>query len=65
MSKPKGAKCDTCYVKHNRLRCSLCKWKTEEWFWSQPPARITISGDEDLYSETKPDMGGDMRGEEE
>ena len=51
MSKPKGEKCKTCFVVNNRLRCSLCKWKTEEWLWSQPPAPITISGDEDLYKE--------------
>lgn len=51
MSKPKGEKCKTCFVKNNRLRCSLCKWKTEEWFWNHPPAPITISGDEDLYEE--------------
>ena len=51
MSKPKGEKCKTCFVVNNRLRCSLCKWKTEEWFWNQPPALITISGDEDLYKE--------------
>lgn len=53
MNKPNGEKCDACFVKNNRLRCSLCKWKTEEWFWNQPSAPITISGDEDLYSKRR------------
>lgn len=32
MDKPDSEKCRQCNVKHNKLRCSLCKYKTEEWY---------------------------------
>ena len=56
MSKPKGEKCDTCYVRNNRLRCSLCKWKTTEWFLENPSP---VVADNDLWSETKQNEYGD------
>lgn len=48
MNKPNNSKCDTCFVKNNRLRCWCCKYKTEEWR-CQNNGPIKIIGDVDLY----------------
>ena len=37
MPKPKSPICDKCFVKRNKLRCALCKHKTEEWVVSNLP----------------------------
>ncbi len=37
-AKPKSEICDKCAVIHNKLRCSICKYATDEWRFSDDGA---------------------------
>ena len=53
MGKPKGEKCDTCFVINNKLRCSMCKYASKEWVFSKEGA--CVSGDFDCYKPRESD----------
>lgn len=53
MGKPQSEKCNNCEVKNNVLRCSLCKYATDEWRFG--PEGKAIIGDFDLYKEKPED----------
>lgn len=46
--KPKTPKCDTCFVVKNKLRCCMCKYKTEEWL-SEHISSVMFVDDCDCY----------------
>ena len=52
MDKPDSKKCRQCSIKHNKLRCSLCKYKTEEWFADHINS-VLIFGDNDNFVPVK------------
>jgi len=49
MDKPNNPKCNTCFVKHNILRCWNCRYKTDEWLKQNLNHPIMMIGENDLY----------------
>ena len=59
-SKPDTEKCKTCATIRNKIRCSCCKWKTEEWFAQANLFSQCILYDEvDLYRPKDKSKGED------
>ena len=48
-AKPETEICKKCEVKRNKLRCSICKYATEEWIFSDDGA--CIIGGFDMFKE--------------
>lgn len=62
MDKPKSEICDRCIVRRNRLRCMMCKHKTDEWAQTLSKDSIYVLGDKECFVERKDADGSKAKG---